>query len=208
MMDGSALQDLISKGWGTAARRIGLPYTVYRSSGNASPLSSRNRIIKLRAAFVPSRVTATGINGYAGILWKGVFDSSYTLPGDYMIGQAASFFIASQWPTQPILCVQTGNNVTIYRPQPAVSGSYSGYVVSAAQELITGWPTLLIAATARIPGTLPETHFGNWVAYLPALPTPLQVADIVADDLGRQFIVAAAQCSKLGWRLILRQVDG
>jgi hypothetical protein len=207
-MDGAALQDLMSKGWGTAARRIGLPFIVYRPRGSANPLSSRNRVIKLCAIFVPSRVTATGINGYASILWQGVFDSSYTLAGDYLIGQAGSFFIASQCATQPILCVQTVNNVTIYRSQPAVSGSYSGYIASTAHEVVTGWPTLLTAVAARISGTLPETHFGNWVAFLPALPTPLQVADIVVDDLGRQFIVAAAQSSSLGWRLILRQVDG
>jgi hypothetical protein len=207
-MDGSVLQNLISKGWGTAARRTGVPYIVYRPNGSANPLSSRNRVIRLYATLVPSGGTATGINGYGSILWRGVFDSSYTLPGDYLIGPDASFFIASQWTGQPILCVQTHNIVTIYRSQTAVSGSYSGFVVSAAQEVVLGWPTLLVASTARIAGTLPEAHFGNWIAFLPTLPTSLQVADVVSDDLGRQFIVAAAQSSGLGWRLILRQVDG
>jgi hypothetical protein len=207
-MDGSALQDLISKGWGTAARRTGLPYVVYRPHGSSNPLNTRNRVIKLCAAFVPSVGAGAGINGYGSILWRGVFDSSYTLPGDYLVGPAVSFFIASQWATQPILCVQTGNIVTVNRSRATVSGSYSGFVVSTAQEVVAGWPALLIAVAAKIQGALPETHFGNWVAFLPTLPSPLQVADIVIDDLGRQFIVAAAQSSNLGWRLALRQVDG
>ena len=207
-MDGATLQDLVSKGCGVAARRIGVPYIVYRPAGNLNPIISSNRIIRLCAAFVPISGIAVGATGYAGILWRGVFDSHYTLPGDYLQGTDGRFFIASQWPAQPVLCVQPGNVITINRPQINVGGSYSGFVASTAQQLIAGWPALIIAAGGKIAGTLPESHFGNWIAFLPELPNTPQVADVVTDDLGRCFVVAAAQRSDLGWRLAMRQVDG
>lgn len=207
-MNGAALKDLVSKGCGVAARRIGIPYIVYRPHGTLNPIVSSNRIIKLCAAFLPVSGTATGSIGYAGLLWRGIFDSLYTRPGDFLQGPDATFFVASQWPAQPVLCIQTGNIVTINRPQVSVNDSYSGFIPSAAQQLISGWPALLTAAGGRIAGTLPESQFCNWTAFLPALPHPPQVADIITDDLGRCFVIAAAQPSDLGWRLAMRQVDG
>jgi hypothetical protein len=207
-MDGAALQDLVSKGDGIAARRTGVPYIVYRSNGPLNPIISSNRIIKLFAAFAPIDRAATGTNGYSAILWRGVFDSHYTAPGDYLLGPNATFFIASQWPAQPVLCVKPSNIVTISRPQINASGSYSGFVVSTAKQLISSWPALLTASGGRIPGTLPESHFGNWTAFLPALPNVPQIADVLTDDLGRCFVVGASQLSDFGWRLAMRQVDG
>jgi hypothetical protein len=207
-MNGTALQDLLSKGWGVAARRIGIPHIVYRPDGILNPIVSSNRIIKLSAAFIPNNGIATGATGYAGVLWRGVFDSLYTLPGDYLQGAESSFFIAAQRPMQPILCIETSNIITINRPQVNFSCSYSGFVAGNAQQMILGWPALLMTAAAKIAGTLPESHFGSWTAFMPILPSAPQVADIITDDMGRCFVVASAQLCDLGWRLAMRQVDG
>jgi hypothetical protein len=47
-----------------------------------------------------------------------------------------------------------------------------------------------------------------WALLLPALPADPLVGDVVNDDLGRDFLVAAAEQSDLGWRLTVRQVAG
>jgi hypothetical protein len=208
MMDGAALQNLISKGWGTAARRIGRPYVLYHPCGLGNPLGTRNRVIKLNVAFEPSRDAALGAPGYGGVLWRGVFDSLYSDAGDYLRGPDGIFFIASQLPLQPALCVRTSNLVTLERACPAISGGYSGFVADTAETLIAGWPALLTAGNVHLSGTLPEAYFGNWTGFFPILPIAPQVADIVGDDLGRRFVVGAAQLSVLGWRLAMRQVDG
>jgi hypothetical protein len=207
-MDGPTLQDLISKGWGVSARRTGSPYAVYRPNGTANPCTSSNRVIKLKASFTPLSSIATGAVGYAGVLWRGVFDSKYTCPGDYLVGPSSSFFIASQWPMQPIVCIQVGNTVSIARPSAATNASYSGFTSNSAQNVIAGWPAQLVVSGNRVPGALPQSHFDNWSGFLPLLPASPQVADILCDDSGRRFVIGGTQLSSLGWRLAMRQVDG
>jgi hypothetical protein len=171
-------------------------------------LSSRNRIIKLNVAFEPSRDAAIGASGYGGVLWRAVFDSLYSVAGDYLQGPEGVFFVASQRQLQPTLCVQSSNVITIERPCLTTSGGYSGFVADAAESIIVGWPALLTAGTARITGALPEAHFGYWTAFLPILPIAPQVADVMIDELGRRFVVGSTQMSGLGWRLSMRQIDG
>jgi hypothetical protein len=208
MMDGATLQNLISKGWGTAARRTGFPYVLYRPCGVSNPLGARNRVIKLNAALEPARDAAAAAAGYGGALWRAVFDSLYSAAGDYLQGPGGVFFVASQVPLQPALCVRTSNVVTLARAWPAMGGGYSGFVADDSNSVIVGWPALLTAGGLRMNGTLPEAYFGNWTAFLPVMPIVPQVADILLDDLGRRFVVGAAQTSVLGWRLAMRQIDG
>ena len=207
-MDGANLQDLISKGWGVAARRVGIPCKVYRPTQYANPLSSRNRVYKLNCCFAPLAGVAVGASGYNGQLWRSTFDSAYTMPGDYLQTPQFVYFIASQVSLQPIICVQTNSVVTIERPRPAQTGTYSGFVAVTSFEVISEWPALMTPVSFRIPGTLPEAHFGVWSCFLPLLPNPPAVADILSDDCGRRFVIASAQLTALGWRVGMRQVDG
>jgi len=207
-MDGSSLQNLISKSWGTAARRIGMPCKVYRPTQIANPLNSRNRVFKLNCSFAPLAGEAVGTTGYSGQLWRGTFDSAYTMPGDYLQTPQVIYFIGSQIALQPVVCVQTNSVISIERPQPAQTGSYSGFIAETSIEVISVWPALLTPVSFRIPGTLPDTHFGVWSCFLPLLPSLPAVADILSDDSGRRFVIASAQPTTLGWRLGMRQLDG
>ena len=49
-MDGTLLQDRLSRGMGAAARVFGLPYDAYRPVG-ADPLRPEGRFLRLPAAF-------------------------------------------------------------------------------------------------------------------------------------------------------------
>jgi hypothetical protein len=194
-MDGPTLQNLISKGLGVAARRLGSPFVVYRPRGVADPLQSRNKVISLSAAFNA----------------EGVFDSCYTKPGDYLsgldvLGNPEIFFISAERPLLPVQCVRTNRVVCVLRPPSPPSGGYGGFVLETAAPVIEAWPASLLAQGARVSGALPETRFGNWTLLLPTLPAEILVGDVVRDDLGRSFLVASAEFSELGWRMIVRQV--
>jgi hypothetical protein len=210
-MEGGRLQNLISKGMGVGARRLGKPFIVYRPRAVCQPLASRNRVIKLYCAFNAQDERFRRVAGYGGAVWWGVFDSLYTRAGDYLLGtdpcgNRAVFFVSAQQPLLPAQCVRTNCVVRVLRPPPPAQGGYGGFVSRAAVQVIEGWPASVLSQGAHVPGTLPETRFGNWVVLLPHLPTQICVGDVVADDTGRTFLIAAAEQSDMGWRIIARQV--
>jgi hypothetical protein len=212
-MDGTTLQNLISKGCGVAARRLGSPFAVYRPRGPAWPLASRNRVITLYAAFNAQDENFGRVAGYDAPVWWGVFDSLYTRPGDYLsgtdpTGRNAVFFVAAQRPLLPVQCIKTNCIVGLSRPPAPVSGGYGGVVAETALPVIGAWPASLLCQTARVSGRLPETRYGSWSLLLPSLPVDVLVGDVVTDDLGRNFLTASAEQSDLGWRLVVRQVAG
>ena len=207
-MDGITLQDRINRGMGVAARRIGSPYTVYRPAGPVNPILSRNFVISLSAAFSAGDDNFRKADSVGRSQWLGVFDAAYTLPGDYLVGRAGVFFIASQVPLLPVQCVKTNRVVTVTRPAPPAPGGYSGLISGAHELVLRGWPASVLALTTRVSGNLPETRFGSWNLLLPLLPVSPQAADVVSDDTGRNFVVGSAEQSGLGWRLTLREVAG
>jgi len=205
-MDGSALQDRISRGMGVAARRIGMPYIVYRPRSCFAPLSSRNRVIKLFAAFNAGDGLFRRPGRMGDAVWWGIFDAGYTQPGDYMVSSTRTYFVAAQAPLLPVQCVLTNRLLTIKRPAPVIPGGYSGMVAETAETILDGWPASVVSVSTRISGSLPETRFGNWSVLLPVPPLMPEVADVVGDDTGRLFVVGAAEQSAMGVRLSVREV--
>ncbi len=212
-MEGRRLQNLLSKGMGVGARRLGMPFIVYRPHGTREPLASRNRVIKLYCAFNAQDGRFRRVAGYGGAVWWGVFDGLYTRAGDYLAGtdpygDQAVYFVAAQRPLLPAQCVRTNAVVRVLRPAPPAPGGYGGFAARSAMPIIDGWPASVLNQGGHISGSLPETKFGNWVVLLPLLPTDVFVGDVVADDLGRTFLVASAELSDMGWRITARQVAG
>jgi hypothetical protein len=181
---------------------------VYRPVAPANPINSRNRTIKLFAAFNAGDGRFGRGEPYGDAVWWGVFDASYTKPGDYLVGAAGTFFVASQAPLLPVQCVKTNRTLTIVRPAQVQTGGYSGLVKEAAVVVDAGWPASILALNARISGNLPETRYGNWTILLPQLPAAPFAGDVLADDVNRNFVVASAEQSDLGWRLTAREVAG
>ncbi len=207
-MNGVTLQDKIYRGMGVAARRIGAPCKVYRPAGPANPVVSRNYVITLAAAFSAGDDQFRRADASARPIWWGVFDAAYTLPGDYLVGAAGTFFVASQMPLLPVQCTKTNRRLTVSRPAPTSLGGYSGMIEGASHVVLADWPASVLALTTRLSGNLPETRFGNWSILLPVLPVGPCVADVVTDETGRVFVVGSAEQSELGWRLAVREVGG
>ena len=207
-MDGVTLQDRINRGMGVAARRLGNLYTVYRPTATACPIHPARGIIQLRAAFSFSSQPFKSAPGYGGLLWAGVFDAAYTRPGDYLCARNATYFIAAQRPLLPVQCVRTNVTVSISRTAPAAFNAYSGFVIESAETILSGWPACLRILHGTTHGAPPESRFGTWTVLLPMLPVCPEVEDVIGDDYGRTFSIAAAELSDLGWRLVVRQIDG
>ena len=210
-MEGGRLQNLINKGMGVGARRVGTPFIVYRPATSSVPLAPRNRVTQLYCAFNAQDEQFRRASGYGDALWWGVFDGLYTRPGDYLVGcdprgDPVVYFVAAQRPLLPAQCVRTNRVVRVLRPPPPAQGGYGGFVAKSAVPVIEGWPASMLSQGARAPGSLPESKFANWVALLPRLPADVSVGDVVTDDEGKTFLVTSAEESDMGWRITARHV--
>jgi hypothetical protein len=206
-MDGTALQDKISKGMGVAARKLGTQFIVYRPRGPTDPLAARNRVIKFSASFNAEDERFRSVSGFGRPIWWGVFDASYTQAGDYLVGESGTYFICAQRPLLPVQCVLTNHVVRILRPATPANGSYSGFSVTTATQIIDGFPASLTEEGARVAdaGIRAQT-LGGWSLLLPAVPASPQVGDVVIDDASASYVVGASEQSALGWRLAVRQI--
>jgi hypothetical protein len=211
-MDGTALQDIIARGLGTAARAIGVLCDAYRPEGSTSPLVSGNRFLQLSAAFNAQDPGFRAAGLPANAIWYGVFDSAYLAAGDYLVEQASGriWFVAALQSLLPATCVLTNRVINVTRPSTAgVAGvnAYGGGTGSTS--VIAGYPgNLLHGGSARGVGAIPaDARIGEGVALLPVLGETVFFArgDMVSDDLGRAFVVSGAEFNELGWRLDLRQ---
>ncbi len=210
-MRGHRLQDRLYKGLGAAARHIGHSADAFRPSGTINPLSKSNRFLRLPAAFIPTRGGANYTNRYGDPFWTGIFDASYTQPGDYLDSGGTTFFIASQKPMLPVLCVETNAVLSISRPRlqlDVASNPYGGYTLGSSTLLIDQWPASVLADTkasasnANLPTDLGAPY---WNVLLPAVDRILFApGDIISDNNDRTGVVASSELTDLGWRLSVR----
>jgi len=205
-MNAARLQDRIGRGMGVAARNSGAPVSVYRPKTTVRPIVSQNRIVDLCALFLPSG--AGGSVGYGMPLWRGVYDTAYTKAGDYLVGDDATFFIASQKPGLPAQCVITNRVVSIVRPAASVSGGYSGFYSVSATPILTEWCASLLEAGGRSASASFEgTRLGGWTVLLPPYSFGIQAGDLINDDTNGAYVVGAVEEGTLGWRLTALRVS-
>lgn len=205
------LQDRISWGMNVAARTLGMPTDAFRPAGTADPLSPANRFLRLHAAFTGKANQARAV-AYGEMMWDGIFDAAYTRPGDYLVREDGTWFIAAQQSLLSILCVHANRVVSFSRQGPqSVAGvnTYGGLTASTRIPLLTNWPAGMVNASS---GGKPEAGLPSdasvpyWTVLLPACPgIMLRAADLMEDDLGRNAVVASAELSDLGWRLTVKQ---
>ncbi|MCB8874763.1 hypothetical protein [Acidisoma silvae] len=210
-MTPTQLQDRVARGQGLAALRMGDDYDVFRPRSAFMPLAPGNRILRLPVALHgEDRDWHRGAR-YGQPLWFAVHDTSYTQPGDYLVGAGGTFFIASQPPLLPTVCVQTNRTVSLSRAEGADAigiNAYGGVAPQRQVPVLVDWPASMLTAASgsRNGGTLPgEPGPPSWAILLPALP-PSELADLRCDDLvqnetGLTAIISAVERSALGWRL-------
>jgi len=212
-MDGRKLQDRLYLGYGISARHVGQFAEAFRPKGPSDPLNKQNRFLRLPAAFVSAKGDGGTTNAYGETLWHGIFDASYTQPGDYLALEKGTFFLASQAPLLPPLCVMTNRTISIARPNMQTNNAtnpYGGYFSGSSVLLLDGWPACVLgenrssSSGVNLPTDLAVPF---WNVYMPATHgIILSCGDLVSDDLGRIAVISGSELTNLGWRLNAKMV--
>ena len=207
-MDGTALQDKVSRGLGRAALKLGVPFTVYRPTGPLPPCNSQNKVITLFAQMTHGRSGSNPPTTLATPFWSGVYDTSYTDPGDYLVGRNATFFVAAQPDNQPAQCVLTNSLVSLTRQiVPSVAG-YAGLTTTTGTVILEAWPASLLRSAAHGASSSKSLgELGGFLLLLPQLPIVPKPGDLIADDLDNTYVVTSSQSSISGWCLSVRQTS-
>jgi hypothetical protein len=207
-MDGEKLQDRLYLGLGLSARHVGRSADAYRPAGPFDPLNKQNRFLRLPAVFVPPKGGSGTTNGYGQPLWHGVFDASYTRAGDYLALGTEIFFIASQAPLLPVLCVLANRTISISRPSIQTAwgtNPYGGFTADSSSALMSLWPASVLGedrSSSVATGLPTDQTIPYWNILVPApsgvILTP---GDLITDDLGRSAFIAGSELTDLGWRI-------
>jgi hypothetical protein len=207
-MDSRRLQDRIYLGLGRSARFVGHSTDAFRPQGPNDPLDKRNRFLRLPATFLPAQGKDTRTNTYGDAMWHGIFDASYTRPGDYLVADAKIFFVASQEPLLPILCVRTNRTISVAQPnmQTAIArNAYGGYTTGGSTMLMDRWPASVLgenkssSPTAHLPTA---TAVPYWSVLIPSpVGVILSPGDVITDDLRRTATIVGSELTNLGWRI-------
>jgi hypothetical protein len=213
-MNGERAQELIYRGFGIAASKIGLPYDQYRPTAAITPipLDPSNKIATIDAHFrVDDKVTKFQAHGKP--LWRGWFDGRVTQVFDYLVGPEGTFFIGAQQALLPIMAVWCNATVNIaMATAPAGVGAqpYQGTTQTNTTPLMTGWPASVLSHSKRsigdvnLPGDVPNPW---WQILMPSFGgIEIETAYIITDDQGRRFVISSAELSPLGWRIVAQQM--
>ncbi len=224
MMNAALLQQKIDAGYARAAAQIGTTFTLYRPSGATapnSPIVPGNIVTTLPASFNAEDMAYEKSARYGKATWYCLVDGTQTQPGDYLVGGGKIYFIAAQQLALPILAVECNRAVRIARMPVANGAGYAGYsAVVESQEVDvlgtqgaggafgSGWPaSILLGGKADKESVLPSGVKQSGVVILlpPSVPIMITEADVICDDLGREFAIEAAELTALGWRILANE---
>ena len=207
-MDALKLQDRVRFGQGIAALHIGQSADAYRPKSPYRPTQVEHRFLRFHAAFMPKEGGAARTNSYGNPEWYGIFDASYTKPGDYIVQGSATYFIADQQSFLPVLCVRTNRTISITRPwlQTAAGGvGYGGYINHNTTMVMEDWPVSMLGITDKgepTSGLPTDQAVPHLTILMPGWETvQISQGDLVSDDLGRNAIITGSELTGLGWRL-------
>jgi hypothetical protein len=204
----------IYAGRGKAAQRIGMDYDVFRPIGAGNPLA--NQITTIKAAFNAGDSSYKSPNMPGDAFWYGDFDGRVTQAGDYLVHNAAPNdikFVMAQQSLLPIIVVECNRTIRISRTssQSGVGDvGYSGACDHVDADVLGAgagnvmWPASVLfgrgsGASTGLPSSVPQA---GWRILLPpSVPVVIKNADILTDDLGKRYIVQAAEQSDTGWRI-------
>ena len=215
---GAQAADAMRRGLGRVGRATGTWCTLYRPRTPTAVLAPQNRILRLHAAFGPPGDTWQA-PASAATPWFGYFDAAYTRSGDYILREETTpgaqdgglWFIASQDPMLPILCLRTTRILDITRPNGATAhgvNTYGSPSRTTTTPLLTQWPATITTTKATgIPTpTTTDAGTGTWTILMPHHPnTTLKTGDLATDDLGRTATITSTELTHLGWHLTARQ---
>lgn len=219
-MDAATINDRIYAGRAKAATRIGYSFNVYRPEDAYTPIGLP--IDTIPAAFNAGDNTYAKPNLYGHPIWFADLDGRRVQPGDYLVradDPTEVYFIAAKQSLLPIIAIDCPRTVRITTPVVAASVGAVGYsgICDADEESsdvlgsgglanLSPWPCSITLGkgTQAVQTGLPSGSgkgLGWQVLLPPSAPVTITAGMRLIDDLGRNYDVAGAELSDLGWRL-------
>lgn len=221
-MDGPTIQARVYAGYARAAARIGLLYDQFRPITAQAPLG--NKIQSLLAAFDSTPdYKFKKPNDFGDPTWYALINDATVMPGDYLVGNGQTFFIAGKQFLLPVQAVECNRSVVLIRPAaPSSSTGAQGYGGNCIAEgspalgtlnpdgsIATGWPCSILFGGKQSHGTelpMSVSNAGFQILLPPSLPLVVNASDVFLDDFGRRYIAEACEKSDLGWRINAKEV--
>lgn len=226
-MNSDRLQNLVARGYGRAAREVGLPSQLVRPVSVADPL---------KGAVVP--IMATFASDAAFSFQKpplqdkpqtfGLFDTDDILPGDLIVNADGIYFVERIEPWRPASCILTNAVVTLQETAQSGSGaigddrtigggtcSLAGlqdpYGISASSSVSSGtgdntvainWPAYIGPPKRGLngaSGVSGTVRASEYVLLLPLIPGYIPLPYMrVSDQHGRSYTISGATTSQYG----------
>ncbi len=122
--------------------------------------------------------------------------------------ETAVYFIGSQDPLLPVLCIRTNRTISISKPRMQTNpagNAYGGYTAINSSPLLDRWPASVLnesKSSASITGLPTDQLIPYWTVLIPASSgVNLSSGDVITDDLGRTAFISGSELSDLGWRI-------
>jgi hypothetical protein len=215
-MDAARINAKIYAGRGKAAIRIGKTYNFFRPMVADDPLAFAYMTTFMALNAADNSYAKPSLYGKG--VWFADFDASTAEGGDYICSPDGCdvYFLAAKQSLLPLAVVECNRRVSLTRPPVIAAGTvgavgYSGLCDADGEtEVIIGaaspWPcSILIGGrsggkTSSLPGG--SQIQPGWQILLPVtLPATVNNGDRLTDDLGRIYIVNAAEFTDMGWRI-------
>ncbi len=223
-MDATAIQAKVYAGYAKAAQYVGLPFAIYRPAytgdalggggwvrGVDGPIIWGGPVTTLNSSFTPA---ASGFNfekapAHKDVLFNTLIDGSKVEVGDYLVGAADTYFVASRQPLLPILSVRCNRTISISQAGPSktygAQTAYAGTTPANEQIAVQGCPASVLfdargrATEVGLPLDLPSPFYS---ILLPAIAgQDIRTGYLVTDDQDRDYVVSASELTGLGWRI-------
>lgn len=216
-MDGVRIQQRVDHGFAIAARKTGVPHGLFRPFDPLRPLRLVDRIATIPAAFDARPALKFNIPAlHTDAMRYALVDSALVQPGDYLVGADLTVFVASKPTFYSAVCVAC--NATVSLRRLAAPGGFGPIddrtdVVSGEAAYMEGWPaSVRFGGRGRVgiddlPGGMPSPEFQILLPRFPEGVADPRLGDVVVDQDARRFVVAWAEWSELGWRLLARLLE-
>lgn len=211
-MDSVTLKRKANYGYGKAARYLGIECEKYRPMFPTDPISELTYEGTLMVDFDPRpTLSARKVSGPRQPIWYAGCDATDILRGDFLIGEAGTFFVALLQNYLPPECIQCNVKLSIYRPTGDVPEDIryyrAGNTLNSGRgaPLATNWPASMLEGTKGDRGVmgLPNDVKEPWFnVVMPELPGGLvpQTTDQFFDEFDRRYVISSPVRDEHGWR--------
>jgi hypothetical protein len=187
-------------------------YFGYAKAAGPSNPTAGSPLQGLNAQFTvgPSGFNFDKAPGFKDAAFNALLDGTQTQVGDYLVGASDTYYVASQEPLLPILCVRCNRTLTLFDPGPAkvygADTNYGGTSPGNETAVMTAWPASVLfdargrATEVGLPTDLPSPFFTILLPHLAGVD--VRTSMFITDDLDRRYTIAASELTQLGWRIM------